>query len=91
MIFVMEDPEFCRNVVALRKKYCLSRKAFCKLTGVSPALLSDIENDRELFIDFDAMKGICRVFNVRLPELSDFFCEDEEALRRLRECANGGK
>lgn len=43
MIIEMSGETFAKNLVYLRKKYELSRRALAKLIGISPYLLESIE------------------------------------------------
>ena len=69
MIIYVDDPEFCRRIRGLLRESGLSREEFCRRTGMSLALLEDIEKDRELDIPYEVLKGICGVFSLRTEDL----------------------
>ena len=45
MIVGLANPLFCRNLLFLRKKYCLSKKALGKLTNISPYIIDIMESE----------------------------------------------
>ena len=69
MIIYVDDPEFCRRIRAHLGESGLSREEFCRRSGVPEALMEDIENDRELDIPYEVLKGICALFSLRAEDL----------------------
>ena len=85
MVIVIEDPKFCDNVMKRMRNLHISQEEFCEKTGATPELLWDIECGRVLDIEHPVLNNIARVLRTTLPELSDFFCTDEEYEKAMKE------
>ena len=79
MIVEISNPTLCRNIRYLRKRYALSRRAFCRLTEISPYLLEAIEKEEDrLKFHSRSLSRLCQVFDVKLEDL----CSKEPSLHR---------
>ena len=62
--------EFVKNIVYLRKKYCLSRKAMGRLIGLSEYTIKYMEQEKfPLIISYDVLKRLRIVFDVTTEAL----------------------
>ena len=63
---------FCDNIRYLKKRYCLSRRAFARLIGVSEYTVRDWEaGTAPVVLRYETCKRICAVFDVKPEDLID--------------------
>ena len=61
---------FCENIRYLKKRYCLSRRAFARLIGVFEYTIADWEAGTvPAVLDYKTCKRICAVFDVKMEQL----------------------
>ena len=61
---------FCDNIRYLKKRYCLSRRAFARLVGVSEYTIQDWEEGSvPAVLDYETCKRICALFGVTVEQL----------------------
>ena len=70
MLIEMGDTRLGRNILFLRKKYYLSRKALACLVGISVHSLKDWEVEKSKpIIRYDQLKRIAAIFNLSVEAL----------------------
>ena len=72
----ISDPVFRRNLVYLRKKYALSRRALARLIGESEWRLQCIEEGTVFAeLEIKAFQRICEVFHIHSNDLTSIDLE----------------
>lgn len=71
MIIVMSDDVFRKNLIYLRKKYSVSRRALAKLIGASEWVLQCIEEGTAYpEMQIESFQRICEVFHIHSADLT---------------------
>ena len=79
MLIEFPDTMLGRNILYLRKKYHLSRKALSCLTGISIYTLKDWETEKVRPVIYpEQLKRICAIFNISGDRLVHNFLESEK-------------
>lgn len=71
MKILLSDDYFTDNLIYLRKKYALSRRALARLIGTTEALLKGIE-DKTFYpeLPIEAYQRLCEVFHIESNDLA---------------------
>lgn len=70
MIIEPQKHPFCENIRYLRRKYALSRRAFCNLMGISEAKLESWEKEwGPVNLSYTTSLRICAVFGITTDDL----------------------
>ena len=69
---------FCDNIRYLKKRYCLSRRAFARLIGVSEYTITDWETGLVPAVLYhETCKRICAVFDIQVEQLFHSYLDPE--------------